>query len=300
MTTTQLTPQQTTEITKTLKRCSPETIEAVFRFRNEQDFQALQTAICGIIERFLPAHSSPTNLIAVPDETRLMEDLGLDSLTMLEMVFVIEEALGVHIENDELRQLRTIGRVKRFIADKIAGVQTPLLIQKLTRDRILQVLPQQPPFFFLDEAEIDGDTVRAAYVVKGNESFLDGHFKNNPVMPASIVFEALGQAACLWVLETVPKRLGLQFQAGEILFASMDGAHFHRRAKPGDRLEMEQKLIKLRAPLASFEGVVMVGKEKLAYVEQMTLVFGDNLASASSGSSSGTTMNGQAPSAPPV
>lgn len=127
---------------------------------------------------------------------------------------------------------------------------------------------------FLDESEITGDEVTSTYRIRGDEYFLKGHFKNDPVFPASIVFEALGQAACLWVLVNAPSRLGTQISANQVLFASMDGAHFYRKARPGDTLVMKLKLTRLRAPLAIFSGSVLIGDRRVAELEKVSLAFG--------------------------
>ena len=264
-----------------LKRCSPETIEAAVRFRTTGDLAALPTVVYGIIERHL-APEKESSLAAADDNTRLIEDLGIDSLTLLEIVLTIEEAVGISIENEELRNIRTLGEVKMFIEQKISGAsaksaEASAKISRYDRYELSSLLPQQPPFLFLDEAEIEGDTVRAKYKVRGDESFLEGHFKDNPIMPASIVFEAIGQAACLWVLEGSPEETRVQLQSNEVLFASMEEAYFYRRARPGDLIEMEAHLVRLRAPLAIFRGGATVGGEKLAQIENLKLAFGQEV-----------------------
>jgi 3-hydroxyacyl-[acyl-carrier-protein] dehydratase len=277
----ELTESQIAELKLALKRCSQETVDAAFRFRTEGDLDAAQVVVYGIIERYMPVEAAP-KLKTATDETRLIEDLGIDSLTMLEIVLSIEEALGVRIENDELREIRTLGEVKAFIANKITagpaateGTSEVKGSVKYDRERILSIIPQGPPFYFLDSAEIDGKVVRASYKITGEEYFLEGHFKDNPVFPASIVFEALGQAACLWLLERGQEEAGIQFGSHEVVFASMDGAHFYRRAKPGDVLEMEVSLNKLRQPLGIFHGSVKVSGHRMAQVEQLVLAYGE-------------------------
>lgn len=145
---------------------------------------------------------------------------------------------------------------------------------RFTHEQLCAILPQNPPFLFLDEAEIEGDEVRSNYLIRGDEFFLKGHFKNEPVFPASIVFEALGQAGCLWVLHNAEARLGGPISASQVLFASMDGAHFYRRAKPGDKLEMRLKLVQLRKPLAIFRGAVFSNEKRVAELEKVVLAFG--------------------------
>jgi acyl carrier protein len=61
----------------------------------------------------------PEQLPAIVDGLRLIEDLAIDSLTMLEIVFLAEDVLQISIDNEELRPFRTVGDVKRFIASKL-------------------------------------------------------------------------------------------------------------------------------------------------------------------------------------
>ena len=278
-----LTDEQAAEIRAALKRCRPETIDAALRFRASGDPTEIPVIVYGIVERHLaPEVSQKLDLHHVEEGTRLVEDLGIDSLTMLEIVLSIEETMAMRIENEELKDLRTLGDVKTFIGQKLAvgtGAEASPKpkTRRYARPDLMAILPHGLPFLFLDEAEIEEDTVRANYTVKGDEDFLAGHFKGNPVFPASIVFEAVGQAACLWVLERVPARLGLTLPNNEVLFASMENAHFHRRARPGDTLEIEAKLHQLHAPLAVFDGLVRVRGERVAQMERLVLAFGQEV-----------------------
>jgi 3-hydroxyacyl-[acyl-carrier-protein] dehydratase len=103
-----------------LKRCSPATIEAACRFHRDGNPDHLPTLIAGIIERFVEP-GLRGRLRAAKDELILAEDLGIDSLTFMEIVLLTEEVLPVAITTDELRPLRTLGDVNRFIAEKLAG-----------------------------------------------------------------------------------------------------------------------------------------------------------------------------------
>jgi acyl carrier protein len=267
------------ELKDGLKRCSPETVEAAVRYRQDRDPKAIPAIVYGILDRYQPA-TAPVRLADANDDTRLIEDLGLDSLTLLEIVLSIEEVLQVRIENEDLKEIRTQGQLNKFLQDKISGVKPAQTVKLYSREHIVLVLPQQPPFLFLDEAELNGETIKARYTIKGDEHFLEGHFKDDPVFPASIVFEALGQAGCLWLLEKAPALLAKEIKSNQVLFASMDGAHFYRKTRPGERLEIEQKLIKLREPVAIFEGTVTTGGERVAKVERLVLAFGDGLLGA--------------------
>ncbi|MEM9227211.1 MAG: phosphopantetheine-binding protein [Verrucomicrobiota bacterium] len=102
-----------------LKRCSPETIEAAMAFRKNADSSQVPTIIMGILERVMEPDERP-KLKEGNDDTRINEDLGIDSLTMVEVIMMVEETLDITVDNDELRELSTIGDVKSFIAKKLA------------------------------------------------------------------------------------------------------------------------------------------------------------------------------------
>jgi 3-hydroxyacyl-[acyl-carrier-protein] dehydratase len=232
----------------------------------------------GIIERYLPAESK-ISIADTTSETRLAEDMGIDSLTMLEIVLTIEEALGFRIEDSELRNIRTMGDVQGFLSRKLSGDNsneaTAEPSRHYGREEICAIIPQQPPFLFLDDAVLTGETFTASYLLRGDENFFEGHFKGDPVVPAAIVFEALGQACCLWTLEKGARKAGIEIKNNQVVFASLDGAHFYKRAKPGDRLQFEARLLRLRSPLAIFEGTVKVNGARVAHIEKLILAFGD-------------------------
>ena len=68
----------------------------------------------GIVKRYLEPEMRP-KLDDAKDSTLLMEDLGIDSLTMMEVVILVEETLGVSFDNDELREIRTFGDMREFM-----------------------------------------------------------------------------------------------------------------------------------------------------------------------------------------
>lgn len=61
-------------------------------------------------------------------------------------------------------------------------------------NKILDYLPQQKPFRFLDEiVEIDEERIVGVYTFKTDEYFYQGHFPGNPVTPGVILTEAMAQ-----------------------------------------------------------------------------------------------------------
>ncbi|MBW7917380.1 MAG: acyl carrier protein [Trueperaceae bacterium] len=54
----------------------------------------------------------------VTEESRFMDDLGADSLDVVELIMGLEDEFGVEISDDEAENIRTVGDAVRFIADK--------------------------------------------------------------------------------------------------------------------------------------------------------------------------------------
>ena len=267
------TPEDDALLRESLKRCSASTYEAASQFRKTKNTEHLPAIILGIIERFVEPDLR-AKLKDPDDDLRLIEDLGIDSLTMMEIVILVEEVLQMSINNEELRHLRTIGDVKQFIECKVRGLPLPQPTKFLPIEQIAGIMPIQPPFLFLNEASVNSHGASAKYKISGQEFFLQGHFKGNPVMPASIMLEAIGQLAVLFLLEGGVSEPGKVVNPATIFFMSCEGVRCHRLCKPGEVLSIAVKPKRLKMPLATFEGSIRVGQEKAAMAEEITLTFG--------------------------
>jgi 3-hydroxyacyl-[acyl-carrier-protein] dehydratase len=102
-----------------LKRCSPATIEAAVKFRQTGDPAQVNIIILGLLERFMDPEFRPKLLQPDIDGLNILSDLGVDSLTMVEMVMLVEESLNLTVDNNELRGIKTIGDIKQFVANKV-------------------------------------------------------------------------------------------------------------------------------------------------------------------------------------
>jgi acyl carrier protein len=112
------TPEAEQALRESLKRCSPATIDAAVKFRQTGDPAQINPIILGLLERFMDPELRPKLTQPNLDSLSILGDLGIDSLTMVEMVMLVEESLGLTVDNNELRGIKTIGDIKQFVANK--------------------------------------------------------------------------------------------------------------------------------------------------------------------------------------
>jgi len=108
-------PQQ---IREAMTGLSESSISAALAFAAAPDRKHLETCVLGFLEGYRPK-GSPT-LIAPPlPGTRLREDLGLDSLSMAEALFKVDEVFDVPIESSEAVGLDTWSELISFLEEKL-------------------------------------------------------------------------------------------------------------------------------------------------------------------------------------
>lgn len=117
-------------------------------------------------------------------------------------------------------------------------------------EQIMEFLPHRYPFLLVDRLTVEEPGVKGFGLknVTMNEEFFQGHFPGNPVMPGVLQIEALAQTAA-------PILLSLEQYKGKLaLFAAVDKVRFKNIVRPGDRLEMETYMTKIKGPVAKCEG----------------------------------------------
>jgi 3-hydroxyacyl-[acyl-carrier-protein] dehydratase len=64
----------------------------------------------------------------------------------------------------------------------------------LSPTEVLALVPQQPPFRFIDEiVDLSEDRIEGRYSFRPDESFYAGHFPGMPITPGVILLEAMAQ-----------------------------------------------------------------------------------------------------------
>ena len=87
-----------------------------------------------------------------------------------------------------------------------------------------------------------GEHIRARKAVTANETFFNGHFPSNPVMPGVLQIEAMAQAGALLVILSGAK-LG---EGRSIYVTGITDCRFKRPVVPGDLLELRSKIVRHR------------------------------------------------------
>ena len=54
-------------------------------------------------------------------DANILEDLGADSLDVVELVMAIEEAFDIEISDEDAETIRTLGDVEKYVAEKLAA-----------------------------------------------------------------------------------------------------------------------------------------------------------------------------------
>ena len=136
---------------------------------------------------------------------------------------------------------------------------TAAAAQELDISQIKELLPHRYPFLLVDRVTHlePGFGAKGYKNLTANEQFFEGHFPDKPIMPGVLMVEALAQLACIALLakDEYKGMLGV--------FTGMDGMKFRTMVTPGDRLDMEVELLKMKGPLGKVKVQAKVG-DKIA------------------------------------
>jgi acyl carrier protein len=103
-----------------IRHLSPGAQAAFRRFLVDGNPAGLDPVVLSILEDFIPG-AAMLPLDRQPGGTRLIEDLGFDSLAITEVVFCAEDLFGITISNEEIIQVRTLDDLRGFIRRKVAA-----------------------------------------------------------------------------------------------------------------------------------------------------------------------------------
>lgn len=123
-----------------------------------------------------------------------------------------------------------------------------------------EILPHSHPFILIDKIVYleEGKRIVCLKNVSNNDEILRGHFKNNLIMPGSLIIEAMAQASGLIIGN---KKTNIAY------LCRVKDAKFRKPVVPGDQLIISSNLIEKFPPLYIFEVNASVGSEVVAEAE---------------------------------
>lgn len=127
----------------------------------------------------------------------------------------------------------------------------------LEASEIMKLIPNRYPILFMDRVDelTPGESIVVTKNVTINESFFQGHFPGNPVMPGVLIIEALAQAASILILKSE------QFQGQTAYLGAIKRAKFRHIVRPGDVLKLHVQFEKQRANMGIVNCQAMVGDQ---------------------------------------
>jgi 3-hydroxyacyl-[acyl-carrier-protein] dehydratase len=127
--------------------------------------------------------------------------------------------------------------------------------------QVLDLLPQQEPFRFVDEIlEIGDDHIVARYTFRPDADFYRGHFPGNPITPGVLLIEAMAQTGVVALgIYLVARERGVEDVRRVLTVFTDVTAEFTGVVRPGDTVTIRARKVffrrmKLRAEVEMRKG----------------------------------------------
>ena len=139
--------------------------------------------------------------------------------------------------------------------------------------RIMEMIPHRYPFLMIDRV-IDVVPDESAVGIKNvsiNESFFQGHFPRQPVMPGVLIIESMAQTAAVLVVETLEGAA-----AGKLVyFMTVENGRFRKPVVPGDVLHIHVTKERRRGNVWKFLGEAKVNGVRMAEARFSAMIMDD-------------------------
>jgi len=134
---------------------------------------------------------------------------------------------------------------------------------------IERILPHRYPFLLVDRVTEFEEDKRIVGIknVSRNERYLSHELDGAPSLPPTILTEAVAQVGAILILAKPENRQRLPF------FAGIKRVRFRHPVHPGDVLEIEANVVRIRSRMGVLKGVVRVAG-KIVFEGTMTFALG--------------------------
>jgi 3-hydroxyacyl-[acyl-carrier-protein] dehydratase len=134
---------------------------------------------------------------------------------------------------------------------------------------IERILPHRYPFLLVDRVTEFEEDKRIVGIknVSRNERYLSNGLNGSPALPPTILTEAVAQVGAILILAKPENRQRLPF------FAGIKRVRFRHPVHPGDVLEIEANVVRIRSRMGVLRGVARV-EGKVVFEGTMTFALG--------------------------
>ncbi|HVO32259.1 MAG TPA: 3-hydroxyacyl-ACP dehydratase FabZ [bacterium] len=117
---------------------------------------------------------------------------------------------------------------------------------------LLHTLPHRYPFLLVDRITLweSGKRAHGYKNVTINEPFFEGHFPGRPIMPGVLIIEAMAQVAATLAMRG--------HRDAQVLLLGVDDYRVRKPVVPGDKLEIEVDVTKVKGAFWRFKGAAKV------------------------------------------
>ncbi len=141
---------------------------------------------------------------------------------------------------------------------------------ELNYNQILEYQKNRSPYLMIDHVNevIPGVKSKGYKKLKIDEWFFKVHWENDPNMPGMLQLESLVQM-CSMAIFTIDGNKGKT-----VYLANLDKAKFKKKIVPGDKLDLDTKILSFKRGIANCSGIGMVNNIE-AFRASFTLVLTD-------------------------